>query len=650
MLRLAGSVAVLLACSSLIPASAVAEVVEPDPVTATVETDAVRTTGDSADDPTIWVHPDDPSASLVIANNKKESLETYGLDGHLVQRVQTSTAFVGNSDVRQGVTIGRRTLDVVAVANGGLRLFTVDPATRLLHGINDGGPAREGRGEGLCAYVSAVTGSTYVFAITRPGVMTQILLSDADDDGLLETRPVRTVNIGSEAEGCVADDATGALYVSQEDVALWRYGAEPGDGTARTALDTVQPGGRIAPDAEGVALVDLGGSHGYVVLSSQSAADPLKSSFLVYERQSGAFVRAVQVIDGPVADGCSRTDGIAASTAALGQAFPLGLFVCQDDRNVVPGGIGRQNFKLVPLQRVVDLGPAPDRPPVARFTSSCTDTVCELDASGSTDDTGISSWIWDLGDGTAGEGPILTHDFVLAEDVTVTLTVTDPGGASHTVSALLRLSPLAQLSFVAAAGSSSVSRTAQSVQVPTAVRPGDRLVLVLAAGSAVGVADPAGWTRVAGADVSGVTGRVWTRVAGTADPGSGIRVTTSTKARTDLTVAAYTSDLGTPSVRAAAVLVDATSTALRTTPVLTAQEGDWLVQYWAERSPRGTALVLPDGVERRTSSTSPGKGHLTAALGDLGRAATPGPAGGLLATGDSRATRGITVSVLLAGP
>ena len=40
---------------------------------------------------------------------------------------------------------------------------------------------------------------------------------------------VRSFAIGSEAEGCVADDETGALYVSQEDVALWRYrrGARP---------------------------------------------------------------------------------------------------------------------------------------------------------------------------------------------------------------------------------------------------------------------------------------------------------------------------------------------------------------------------------------------------------------------------------------
>lgn len=38
--------------------------------TATVETDPVAPAGDAADDPAIWVHPTNPSRSVVIGNDK----------------------------------------------------------------------------------------------------------------------------------------------------------------------------------------------------------------------------------------------------------------------------------------------------------------------------------------------------------------------------------------------------------------------------------------------------------------------------------------------------------------------------------------------------------------------------------------------------
>lgn len=56
-----------------------AEVPTVDLVVPTVETVPVHTSGDAADDPAIWVHPSDPTQSLVIVNNKRGALETYDL-------------------------------------------------------------------------------------------------------------------------------------------------------------------------------------------------------------------------------------------------------------------------------------------------------------------------------------------------------------------------------------------------------------------------------------------------------------------------------------------------------------------------------------------------------------------------------------------
>jgi len=61
-----------------------------------------------------------------------------------------------------------------------------------------------------------------------------------------------------------------------------------------------------------------------------------------------------QVVTGAAADGCGRTDGIDALAADLGPGFRNGMFVCQDNANTAPAS-GNQNFKFVPLERVVPL-------------------------------------------------------------------------------------------------------------------------------------------------------------------------------------------------------------------------------------------------------------------------------------------------------
>lgn len=324
-------------------------------VDATVETTPVGHTGDSADDPAIWVHPTDPARSVVIGNDKQGALEVYGLDGARIQRITATTSFWGNVDVRQGVTIGGTTRDVVAAYNGGIRTYTVDPQTRTLQPIGDGsGTIPTNGGEGLCSY-HATSGELYVFAITRPGRVRQYLIHDNDGDGLLQGSLVREFVVGSEAEGCVADDAAGVLYVSEEDTGLWRYGADPGTGATRSLVDAIAPGGQLAYDVEGVTLAETSALGGYLLVSAQNGANPQRSYFAVYDRRTNDYLGSFRVAGGPAADGCERTDGIAAHHGNLGPAFPAGVFVCQDNGNTAPAA-GNQNFKLTPLDDILPVG------------------------------------------------------------------------------------------------------------------------------------------------------------------------------------------------------------------------------------------------------------------------------------------------------
>jgi myo-inositol-hexaphosphate 3-phosphohydrolase len=295
----------------------------PTLIPSAAETVPVAHSGDAADDPTIWVNGSEPAQSRIIANDKKGALNMYRLNGSLVTSLDTGT-FWGNSDVRG---------NLLAAAQGGIKLFQVEKS-----GLTRVGSIRTS-GEGLCMYQSPT--ALHVFIVTRSGFVRQFKLNASHTGGTL----VRSFNLGSEGEGCAVDDQARALYTSQEDVALWRYGADPGDGTQRVAVDTVTPDGRIAPDAEGVAV-----SGNRVIVSAQFVASGWKSYFTVYTRGSNEYVGAFRVSNGPNSDDCDRTDGISAYAGNLGPDYPFGVFVCQDGNNTTPGSSGNQNFKLVPWE------------------------------------------------------------------------------------------------------------------------------------------------------------------------------------------------------------------------------------------------------------------------------------------------------------
>ncbi len=68
------------------------------------------------------------------------------------------------------------------------------------------------------------------------------------------------------------------------------------------------------------------------------------------------------------------------------------------------------------------------QPPRTSCFTSITDLDCSFDASTSTDDNGIASYAWTLGDGAQAAGATPSHSYAAAGDYSVTLTVTDSIG------------------------------------------------------------------------------------------------------------------------------------------------------------------------------------------------------------------------------
>ncbi|WP_116808076.1 phytase [Steroidobacter cummioxidans] len=317
------------------------------PVFASVETEPVASSNDAADDPAIWVHPTDPSRSLIIGTDKKNGLEVYDLTGKRVQRLPDGR--MNNVDLRYDFPLSGQQVAIVAATNRTdktLALYAADANGRLSN-VADGKIAT-GMPDpyGLCMYRSS-DGDYFVFANDADtGHFKQWQLEARGER--VGARLVREFGVGSQAEGCAADDGTGALYIAEEDVGLWRYSAAPDGGDARTSIDTVAKG-HLTDDAEGVTIYYGPGDSGYVIVSSQGSND-----YNVYQRNGdNKYIGKFAIVQGPERiDGTSDTDGIDVTSASLGSAFPHGVFVAQDGKNTSPAAA--QNFKLVPWERIAE--------------------------------------------------------------------------------------------------------------------------------------------------------------------------------------------------------------------------------------------------------------------------------------------------------
>ena len=320
-------------------------------VTADGETEPVGASGDAADDMAFWVHPTDPSQSVVIGTDKEGALEVYDMAGKRLQAIDPTTR-PGNVDLRSGFTLAGKAVDLIGVVGYGMRFYTIDPATRMLTNVTSPDVDPGMPVAGMCMYHSPVSGKHYLFAETLTGKAAQYEL--VDEGGKVNAHVMRGPwEIGSEAEGCVFDDERKVLYVAEENVGIWAYGAEPSDPTTdRKLVDGAAPAdGHLSPDVEGLAIVYQPGGGGYLLASSQG-----DDSFVVYQRnEPWGFVKKYKVDAGDVTDRCSRTDGIDAVAANLGPLFPKGVFSCQDHINDAPGTTGNQDFKLVRLEKILDL-------------------------------------------------------------------------------------------------------------------------------------------------------------------------------------------------------------------------------------------------------------------------------------------------------
>jgi 3-phytase len=130
----------------------------------------------------------------------------------------------------------------------------------------------------------------------------------------------------------VFDDATGLLYVGEEDGGIWRFAA---DGTATRVAGVGDP---CLPrdDVEGMAIHN--GAPRHLVVSAQGI-----DRAAIYEiTAEGLVCKGLVGVAAGAIDGVTETDGLDVTSVAL-PGYEAGLLVMMDDQNE---GF-TSNFKLM---------------------------------------------------------------------------------------------------------------------------------------------------------------------------------------------------------------------------------------------------------------------------------------------------------------
>ena len=327
--------ALLLAGCASVPAAA--PLTQAPVRAASAETDPVDTANDAADDPAIWRNAKDPAQSLVIGTDKKAGIHVYDLAGKRVSF--TPAARLNNVDLRE---VGGRVIAVASdradVAQAHVALFTLDTSTRRLVPMGRY-PVGPGEAYGMCLWTRAKDQALFGFVVLKDGRIDQVRIDLSAPSPVVTT--VRSMKLGTQAEGCVVDDRTGQLYGAEDDVGLWRCAADPAAPATATPIARVD-GRTLVADAEGLALAPKGRTGGYLIVSSQG-----DSAYTLYRLPGVTYAGRFRIGGGGI-DGTSDTDGIDLALGDFGPAYPAGLFVAQDGDNAPD----TQNFKYVSWAKV----------------------------------------------------------------------------------------------------------------------------------------------------------------------------------------------------------------------------------------------------------------------------------------------------------
>lgn len=144
-------------------------------VTADVETEPVEASSgtDAADDPAVWIHPTDPSKSIIYGSNKTGGIVVYNLSGTEIMYAELGR--INNIDVAYNLKLQDEEIDVCGGTNrtvNAIDIYKINPETGELDFIlDDNVISTVDEVYGFCFYHSPHTGTNYAILCGKNGVI-----------------------------------------------------------------------------------------------------------------------------------------------------------------------------------------------------------------------------------------------------------------------------------------------------------------------------------------------------------------------------------------------------------------------------------------------------------------------------------------------
>ncbi|MCE3262682.1 MAG: 3-phytase [Pseudoduganella sp.] len=301
-----------------------------------VQTETMPRMGDAADDPAIWADRQRPGQGRILGTNKKQGLHVYDLQGRQLQMLASGR--LNNVDLRQDVLLDGQRYDLAMATQrdeNSLVLYTIDAAGTVAEAARFPTPLE--RIYGICLYQPG-TGGVEAFVNDKDGSFLQYRIGRSG--GAFTASLVRRFKLGTQPEGCVADDRNGRLFAGEEKRGVWSLDAR--STTVAEPRLVLPVGAHLRADVEGMALYH-GARASYLVVSSQGSNSYLVTDAAAPHRIVGSF--RIGFNTGAGIDGASETDGLDVTSANLGGRFEKGMLVVQDGYKRLPDGA--QNFKYV---------------------------------------------------------------------------------------------------------------------------------------------------------------------------------------------------------------------------------------------------------------------------------------------------------------
>jgi len=292
-------------------------------------------TNHDTDDPAIWIHPTDPTLSLIVGTDKNEdgALYVYTLDGKIdEQKTVHGLKRPNNVDIEYGLILNGKPTDIAVTTErfeNRLRVFSLPDLKAIDNGGIDVFEGEKLRAPmGIALYKRPSDGAVFVVVGRKEGptdgtYLWQYRLED-DGNGNVHGKKVREFGIWSgikEIEAIAVDDALGYVYYSDENVGIRKYHADPDAENADKELALFGTDG-FTQDREGISIYQVNDGTGYILVSDQEV-----SKFNIYKREGEVDNphnhQLVKVVEVSALD----SDGSEVTNVPVNEKFPFGLFV-----------------------------------------------------------------------------------------------------------------------------------------------------------------------------------------------------------------------------------------------------------------------------------------------------------------------------------